>query len=98
MRLATHASQPGRANVSLALALDNGPKAVGLDRFGEDLRVADSLCLDDKRMGAGVARQKDDPALVPVVAQPRIGVDARPPARTQIDVENRDTGPERFLS
>ena len=65
MRLATHASPPDRANGSLAFALDNGPEAIGLDGFGEDLRIADSLCLDDKGMGAGVAGQKDDPSLVP---------------------------------
>ena len=63
-------------HASLAFALDNGPEAVGLDGFGEDLRIADSLCLDDKGMGAGVARQKDDPSRVPLVAKPRVGVDA----------------------
>src|SRR5262245_33211477 len=97
MRLATHASQSGLANVSLALAFDNGSQAVGLDRFREDLRIADSLCFDDKGMGAGVARQKDDPSLEPVVAKPRVGVDARSSARTQVDVENRDAAPERIL-
>src|SRR5436190_4462295 len=90
MPLATHASRSDRAKASLGLALDNGPKAVGLDRFGEDLRIADSLCLDDKRMGAGVAGQKDDPSLVPLVAKPRVGVDAGSSVRAQVDVENRD--------
>src|SRR5262245_10644352 len=93
MLLATRASQPGRANVSLPFALDNGSQAVGLDRFGEDLRIADSLCFDDKGMGPGVARQKDDPSLEPVVAKPRVGVDARSSARPQVDVENRDAAP-----
>jgi len=46
-------------------ALDDGLKPVGLDGFGEDLPIADSLCLDDKGMGAGVAGQKGDPSLVP---------------------------------
>jgi hypothetical protein len=76
MRLATHASQPDRQKASLADLLDNRAEAIGFDGFGEDLRIADSLRLDDEGLSACVACQKDDPSPVPLVAKPPVGVDA----------------------
>jgi hypothetical protein len=89
MRLATHAWQPGRASASPAHSFDNQLDAIGVDRLREDLRIADSVGLDDEGMSAGVARQKDDPSRIAVVPKPLVGVDPRWLAGTQVDVENR---------
>jgi hypothetical protein len=85
-------------NVSPAFPLDDRPQAIGLDRFGEDLRIADALRLEDEGVVAGVGRQKNDASRISLVAKPRVYIDARAPVGAEVDVENGHSALQHVVS
>ena len=85
-------------NASPLFPLDDGPQAFGLDRFGEDLRIADTLRLEDEGVRAGVGRQKNDASNISLAAKPRVDVDARAPVGAEVDVENGHAAFQRVIS
>ena len=69
-----------------------------LDSIGlEKISASPMRCASTTRQVC-VTGQKDDASLQPLVAKPRVGVDAGPSIGTQVDVENRQAGPERLVS
>jgi hypothetical protein len=60
----------------LANPFDNRLEAIGLDGFGEDLRITGALSLDNKRVQVCVAGEKNDSSSVPLGSKPPIGIDA----------------------
>src|SRR4051794_24532238 len=67
-----------RVLIETCVVLQHRRQRVQRDRLADHLRVAQPLRLDDQRVRGRVARQEDDPAVEPMLAQPAVRVE---PAR-----------------